>query len=69
MLAKNSSGVAFSAPDHFGTRDISDKSLCTVCIPLDICFLSFSISALDSAISCLNFAAAIAKLYSSVTKI
>jgi len=50
MLAKNSSSVlAFSAPDHFVTRDIRDKSLCTVCVRLDPCSFSLSSSVFISA--------------------
>ena len=64
MLGKNSSSeVTFSAPDQFGIRDLSDKSLCTARIELDICSVSFSILARDSAISCLNLTSGIEALY------
>jgi len=56
MLAKNSSiGLAFSALDHFGTREIRDNSLCMACISFDICSLNKSSSVLDTDNFCFNF--------------
>jgi len=47
MLSKNSSNeTADSDPDHFGSKEIRDKSLCTVGVPMDKRSLSLVISAL-----------------------
>ena len=49
IFSKNSSnGTDVSDPDHFGTNEMRDKSLCTVGVPIDKRSLSLVISALDS---------------------
>jgi len=50
MVEKNySNGTADSDPDHFGIREIKDKSLWTVGVPRAIQSLNFWISAPESA--------------------
>jgi hypothetical protein len=49
MFSKNSSSeTADSEPDHFGTYEISYKSLCIVGVPIDNRSLSLDTSTLDS---------------------
>jgi len=49
MLSMNSSNeTADSDPDHFGTNEIRDKSLCTVGVPMDNRSIDLVIFALDS---------------------